>query len=59
MASSAAGLGFVSSLLGTGDSGSINNIQPGAFVSYHYYGGYFQDDWKVTSKLTLNSWLAV
>jgi hypothetical protein len=54
VASSAAGFGFASFLLGTGDSGSISNVQPGEFVSYHYYGGYFQDDWKVNSKLSLN-----
>ncbi len=54
VASSTAGLGFASFLLGTGDSGSINNVVPGQFVIYHYYGGYFQDDWKATSKLTFN-----
>ena len=54
VASSAAGLGFASFLLGTGDSGSLTNVVPGQFISYHYYGAYFQDDWKVTPKLTLN-----
>jgi Carboxypeptidase regulatory-like domain len=54
VASPTAGVGFASFLLGTGDSGSITNINPGEFVSYHYYGAYFQDDWKVTPKLTLN-----
>ncbi|MBV9442950.1 MAG: TonB-dependent receptor, partial [Acidobacteriaceae bacterium] len=53
-ASSSAGLGFASFLLGTGDSGSINNVQPGQFIIYHFYGAYFQDDWKITPKLTLN-----
>ena len=54
VSSSAAGLGFASFLLGTGDSGSISNVVPGQFIIYHYYGGYFQDDWKLTPKLTLN-----
>lgn len=54
VSSSAAGLGFASFLLGTGDSGSLTNVVPGQFVIYHYYGAYFQDDWKLTPKLTLN-----
>jgi hypothetical protein len=48
------GVGFASFLFGTGDSGSVTSTAPGEFVSYHSYGGYFQDDWKVTPKLTLN-----
>jgi hypothetical protein len=54
VASPTSGIGFASFLLGTGDSGGITNVNPGQFVSYHYYGAYFQDDWKVTPKLTLN-----
>ena len=55
VASSTAGVPFASFLLGTGTSGgSISSDQPGQFVSYHYYGAYIQDDWKATSKLTLN-----
>lgn len=50
----ASGVGFASFLFGAGDSGSINSSSPGEFVSYHSYGFYFQDDWKVTPKLTLN-----
>jgi hypothetical protein len=45
--SSASGFGFASFLFGTGDGGSINSSSPGEFVSYHSYGFYFQDDWKV------------
>jgi hypothetical protein len=48
------GVGFASFLLGTGDGGNIQSASPGQFVSYRYYGAYFQDDWKVTPKLTLN-----
>lgn len=53
-ASANSGVGFASFLFGTGDSGSIQSSSPGEFVSYHSYGGYVQDDWKVTPKLTLN-----
>lgn len=53
-ASANSGVGFASFLFGTGDSGSIQSTSPGEFVSYHSYGGYFQDDWKVSPKLTLN-----
>ncbi len=53
-ASANSGVGFASFLFGTGDSGSITSSAPGEFVSYHSYGGYFQDDWKVSPKLTLN-----
>jgi hypothetical protein len=53
-ASAASGVGFASFLFGAGDSGSIQSDSPGEFVSYHAYGFYFQDDWKVNSKLTLN-----
>jgi hypothetical protein len=51
---SASGVGFASFLFGTGDSGSINSSSPGEFVSYHSYGFYFQDDWKISPKLTVN-----
>ncbi|MEX2262138.1 MAG: TonB-dependent receptor [Bryobacteraceae bacterium] len=53
VASAAAGTGFSSFLLGTG-SGSINSDGPGQNHLFRYYGFYFQDDWKVTRRLTLN-----
>jgi hypothetical protein len=53
-ASGNSGVGFASFLFGTGDSGSIQSDSPGEFVGYHSYGVYFQDDWKVSPKLTLN-----
>ncbi|HMF74242.1 MAG TPA: carboxypeptidase regulatory-like domain-containing protein [Bryobacteraceae bacterium] len=53
-ASAASGVGFASFLFGTGDNGSIQSDSPGEFVGYHSYGVYFQDDWKVSPKLTLN-----
>lgn len=54
-ASSSAGLGFASFLLGTGTTGNVliqgwKNVAAQSF----YYAGYAQDDWRVTSKLTLN-----
>ncbi|HXJ39978.1 MAG TPA: hypothetical protein VNH18_11940, partial [Bryobacteraceae bacterium] len=47
------GNGFASALLGLADSGSIDTVR---FIGqqFPYYAGYFQDDWKVTSKLVLN-----
>ncbi len=54
-ASSSAGYGFASFLLGTGGTGNVliqgwKNVASQSF----YYAGYVQDDWRVTSKLTLN-----
>jgi hypothetical protein len=52
-ASSTSGLAYASYLLGLG-SGSITTNGPGQALLYRAYGGFFQDDWKTTSKLTLN-----
>jgi len=47
------GNGFASFLLGWADNGQIDTIR---FISqqWPYYAGYFQDDWRVNNKLTLN-----
>jgi hypothetical protein len=47
------GSGFASFLAGLSDGGSITNLHN---IDYHrpVYAFYAQDDWKVTSKLTLN-----
>ncbi len=49
----AGGNPFASFLLGYADSGQIDTIR---FIGqqWAYYAGYFQDDWRVTRKLTLN-----
>ncbi len=54
-ASSTAGNGLASLLLGTGISGDrlFTQYKDEAAQSF-YWAGYFQDDWRVTSKLTLN-----
>jgi len=52
-ASPAGGLGFASFLLGVG-GGSHNTTRVGMAVVNNYWGGYFQDDFKVSGKLTLN-----
>jgi hypothetical protein len=52
-ASNNAGTGFGSFLLGVG-GGSIRSDGPGQNIRYKYTGAYFQDDWKVTRRLTLN-----
>jgi hypothetical protein len=50
-----AGYGFASFLLGTPAAGGTG-IGPGPdqILHYKYFGGYVQNDWKVTRKLTLN-----
>ncbi len=55
-ASASAGNGLASMLLGTGTTGNYMTTggwQNSAAQSF-YYGGYLQDDWRVTQKLTLN-----
>lgn len=48
-----AGHDFAAFLLGTPNSGSVDiNASPALQSSYH--GVYFQDDWKATTRLTLN-----
>jgi hypothetical protein len=50
---SVSGNSIASMLLGVGTGGSTGvTVLP--FNSKHYYGVHFQDDWKVTRKLTLN-----
>ena len=43
-------------LLGYADNGSQSylNIQPRQYFSYPYFAPFFQDDWKVSRKLTVN-----
>ena len=49
----AGGNPFASMLLGWADSGQIDTIR---FIGqqWPYYAGYFQDDWRVSPKLTVN-----
>lgn len=47
------GLGIASFLAGTG-TGSSTSGGPDQIVNYHYFGGYFQDDWRITHRLTAN-----
>ena len=51
--SSNAGFGYASFLLGTGNTGRVNNRIRPAFSSKSF-GGYIQDDWKISRKLTVN-----
>ncbi len=47
------GSGFASFLLGQAYQWGLET--PRAVIQkYHYYGGFFQDDWRVTNKLALN-----
>jgi hypothetical protein len=49
----AGGNPFASFLLGYADSGSLDTVR---FIGqqYPYFAGFFQDDWRVSSKLVLN-----
>ncbi|MBM3768311.1 MAG: hypothetical protein FJW32_23250, partial [Acidobacteria bacterium] len=52
--SATTGNGFASLLLGTGSSGSLQANYKNVATQSPYYAGYFQDDWRVNSKLTLS-----
>jgi hypothetical protein len=52
-ASAASGNAFASFLLGNPASGSILDNQAMAYSS-HYYAGFVQDDYRITTKLTIN-----
>ena len=47
------GNSIASMLLGTWDSGHATT-QPENFYSFHYYAAFFQDDWKIRPRLTIN-----
>lgn len=51
--SSTQGVGLASFLLGLGSGGYMTH-EPSAASLSRYFAGYFQDDWKVTPRLTLN-----
>jgi len=51
--SASAGNAFASFLLGYPNSGSVLNNQAMAYSS-HYWAGFVQDDWRVSTRLTLN-----
>jgi hypothetical protein len=53
VASTTAGYGLASYLLGDASSGNVTEIQPISTRGL-YYAVYVQDDWKVSSKLTIN-----
>ncbi len=48
------GSGLAALLLGYPNSGSRNFLQTPYYISNGEWAGFFQDDWKVTSRLTLN-----
>ena len=50
----ATGYGLASELAGTPAGGSVT-IGPNQILHYRVYGGYVEDDWKVTPKLTVNA----
>ncbi len=52
--SSTAGNGFASLLLGTGSSGLLQANYKNVATHSIYAAGYFQDDWRVTPKLSLS-----
>jgi hypothetical protein len=53
IADTASGVGAASFLLGTG-TGSTGSGGPDQILLFRYYGGYFQDDWRILPRLTLN-----
>ncbi len=53
-ASATAGNSIASLLLGAGSSGNLIQAWKNVAAQSFYYAGYFQDDWRIARKLTLN-----
>jgi hypothetical protein len=53
-ASPTGGAGLASILLGFPNAGSRNFLQVPNYITNVQYAGFFQDDWKMTQRLTLN-----
>jgi len=47
------GIALASFMLGTMDDGNFD-VKPNSYFSYPYFAPFAQDDWKLTSKLTIN-----
>ncbi len=52
--SSGGGIGFASIALGLINTFSNQTSQVPGYYRWHYYGGYFQDNWRILPTLTLN-----
>ena len=54
---SAGGAPLATFILGTISAFSNTPVEVPGYYRWHYYAGYFQDDWRITPKLTINAGL--
>ena len=52
---SAGGAPLATFILGTISAFSNTPVEVPGYYRWHYYAGYFQDDWRITPKLTINA----
>jgi hypothetical protein len=55
----AGGAPLATFILGTISAFSNTPVEVPGYYRWHYYAGYFQDDWRVTPKLTINAGVCV